>query len=138
LLRTVAEGPVFSAKHERFFCGIVSPEKAQDETVPSLLHFSNVPGLDVLASIDEGRRRLTLSVVQKLEDEALDVEFSFWGMSPKRGRAMKRSLVSKGGVLAANTLDEPDLVGITSEVVELDGRLTFPPASLTVLELDVP
>jgi|GEM_PF-962430 len=137
VVETVVDCPTFAAKHERFFCGIVSPEKARDEKLPSLLHFPEVPGLDVLTSVDEKKRRMTVSVVQKLEKEPITAKFQFLGVSPK-GRTVKASTLTGGkNLLTENTLSKPDRVGTASRKIALSDRMVFPPASLTVLEFEV-
>ena len=128
--------PVFSAKHERFFCGIVDPEKANDETVPSLIHYDDVSALDVLVTVDDDKKKACLSVVQKLEDRPLDVRLSFRCLQPK-GDWMRVSRLTGDSLLATNTLDSPDNVGIETQPEPLVDVFHFPPASLTMLEFDV-
>jgi len=110
----VVGAPVLSAKHERFFCGIVDPDKAQDETLPTLLHYNDIPALDVLMSIDSQKKKACLSIVQKLEDKPLAVHLSFRGLQPK-GDSVKISRLTGDSLSAANTLSSPDNVGIKTE-----------------------
>lgn len=137
VVRVVADGPTFQAKHERFFCGIVDVEKAKDETLPTLLHFNAVPALDVLASVDEAGRRLRLSVVQKLEKEPIRARLAFRGAAPKGGTVRVRRLTGGDDLQVENTLARPDRVGVAAETVPLGESFEFPAASLTVLELDL-
>jgi alpha-N-arabinofuranosidase len=134
VLRTVADAPTFKAKHERFFCGIVDPVKARDETLPSLVHFNDVSALDAVATFDDATGKLALSLVQKLEDRPLRVRLDFHGLVPS-GRTMTlRRLTGGENLLAENTLEHPGRVGIGLETVPLSLTLDLPPASFTTLE----
>lgn len=134
-VQTAVDGPTFAGKHERFFCGIVDVEGAKDETKPSLVHFPHAPALDVVASIDG--HKLTLSVINKLEDQPLTTRLSFRGVEPKGDSITVRRLTGGEDLEAKNTLDHPDRVGIAEETVKLGETFTFPAASLTVLEFEV-
>jgi len=134
VVRTIVDAPTFAAKHERFFCGIVDAEKAKDETVPTLMHFDEVPALDAVVSINETNRKVTLSVVQKLEDRALKTRLTFHGLQPSGDTMRVHRLTGGEDLLAENTLDHPDRVGIATETVPLSTEIVFPPASLTVIE----
>jgi alpha-N-arabinofuranosidase len=134
---TICDGPVFRAKHERFFCGIVDPVKARDESLPTLLKFDDLPALDAVASVDDDRETLTVSLINKLEKQPLTVRLNFRGLQPA-GRTMTlRRLTGGENLLAENTLDHPDRVGMTEETVPLAATLTLTPASLTVIEMNV-
>jgi alpha-L-arabinofuranosidase len=133
VVNVAVDGPTFTAKHERFFCGIVDVEKAKDETLPTLVHFRDVPALDAVASVDDGRRRMTLSVVQKLEDRPLKTRLTFRGLQPS-GASMTVHRLTGDGLLAENTLDHPNRVGVVTETVPFTDAVTLPPASLTVFE----
>ncbi len=135
VVKAVTDGPVFAAKHERFFCGIVDPEKAQDETLPSLLHFDDVEALDVLVSVDEAAGKIAMSVVQKLQDRPLSVRLTWRGLAPK-GDSVKVSRLTSDSLAATNTLDSPDNVGIETATQPLSEVVTLPAASLTVLEFE--
>ena len=135
VVETVVDGPVFKAKHERFFCGIVDPEKAKDETRPSLLHFDDVPALDVVTSVDDDRRKMTISVIQKLEKRPLQVRLDCRGLTPDGEKMTVHRLTTSHGLLAENTLDHPDRVGIETKTAKLSTTIKLPPASLTVLEI---
>ena len=137
VVETVVDAPVFKAKHERFFCGIVSPEKAADETLPSLLHFDDLPALDVLTSVDDARRQLTISVVQKLPDRPVTARLELHGLQATGDEMVLSRLTGGEDLLATNTLDHPDCVGITTQRVKRSADITFPPASLTVLKMDL-
>ena len=134
-VQTAVDGPTFAGKHERFFCGIVDVEGAKDETKPSLVHFDRAPALDVLASVDG--RKLTLSVINKLEDRPITTRLTFRGVEPRGNRLTVRRLTGSENLDATNTLDHPDRVGIAEERVKLGDTYTFPPASLTILLCDV-
>ncbi len=135
-MRSLVDAPTFKAKHERFFCGIVSPEKAVDESVPSLLHFDDVSALDVVVTHDAKRKKLVVSVIQKLADRPLMTRFTWRGLQPA-GSTVKVSRLTGPSLLATNTLDSPNNVGITSQTRPVTDTFTFPPASLTVLEFKV-
>lgn len=137
VVETVVDAPVFKAKHERFFCGIVSPEKAADEKLPSLLHFDDLPALDVVASIDDARRKLTLSIVQKLPDRAITARLDLRGLAAAGGAVTQRRLTGGEDLLAANTLDHPDRVGVETRRVPFTLEIALPPASLTSFEIDL-
>ncbi len=137
VVETVVDGPVFKAKHERFFCGIVDPEKAKDETRPSLVHFDDVEALDVVATVDDARRKLTLSIVQKLADRPLTVQLDLHGLAPVGKEMTLRRLTGGEDRLAENTLDHPNRVGLDVKRVPLSTTITLPPASLTVLEMEI-
>lgn len=137
VVETVVDAPVFKAKHERFFCGIVSPEKAADETLPSLLHFDDLPALDVAASVDNTKRKLALSIVQKLPDRPLAVRLDLHGLVAAGGSVTQRRLTGGEDMLAANTLDHPDRVGIETRRIPYSPEFSLPAASLTSLEIDL-
>lgn len=135
-VQTFYEGPVFPAKHERYFCGIVDVEKAKDETLPTLLHFDDVEALDALATVDGKRGRMSLSVINKLEDRSLTARLTFRGIEPRSQRARVHRLWGKS-LQAANTLDSPDNVGLVEETERVSDSYTFAPASLTLLEFEI-
>ena len=133
VVRTGCDGPTFRAKPERFFCGVVDPAKARDESLPTLLKFNDLPALDAVASVDDGRRTMALSLINKLEKRALAVRLNFRGARPA-GRTMTvRRLTGGKNLRAENTLDHPDRVGTTARTVPLKTTLILPPASLTVI-----
>lgn len=136
VVETPVDAPVFNAKHERFFCGIVDPEKARDEKLPSLLHFKDISALDVLASIDDNRKRLTLSVIQKLEDQPVTTRLTFRGVTPRMDRVQFTRLVGPS-VTSGNTMEQPELVHLETEVRCVGETFVFPPASLTILEFEI-
>lgn len=135
-VRTVVDGPVFPAKHERFFCGIVDVEKAKDETLPTLIKYDDVPALDVLTTVDEKRGRVSMSVINKLEDRPLTTLISFRGISPSFERVKVHHLTGSS-LTATNTLDSPGNVGLETQTVAVGETFTFPPASLTLLEFSI-
>jgi len=137
VVECVTDGPVFNAKHERFFCGIVSPEKAADDSLPSLLHFDDLPALDVAASVDDARRKLVISVAQKLPDRAVTARLDLRGLAAAGEWMTVRRLTGGEDLAAANTLDHPDRVGIETRRVKRAMEFDFPPASLTAIELDI-
>jgi alpha-N-arabinofuranosidase len=137
VVRTSVDGPVFAGKHERFFCGIVDAEKAKDDSRPSLNHYTDVPALDVLASVDEAARKLRVSVVQKLETEPVGATLRFRGLRLKNAPVRVHRLTGGEDLKAENTLDHPDRVGVAVETVPFSETFTFPPASLTVLEFEL-
>jgi alpha-N-arabinofuranosidase len=137
VVETVYDGPVFRGKHERFFCGIVDPVKAQDEALPTLLKFDDLPALDAVASVDEPQGTLTVSLINKLEKQPLTAHLNIRGLQPA-GRTMTiRRLTGGRNLCAENTLDHPGRVGTTVEKVPLATTLTLPPASLTVVEMTI-
>lgn len=129
------DGPTFSAKHERYFCGIVDIEKARDETLPTLLHFDRVQALDVLVTYDDAKKKIAMSVIQKLEDRPISARITFVGAKPKGESITVHRLVGEG-LLAENTMDSPNRVGIATGTVPFSDTITFEPASLTLLEFD--
>lgn len=135
-VETVVDAPQFSAKHERYFVGIIDPEKAKDEDAPTLLHYDDISALDVLTSIDESRGRMSISVVQKLEDRPLKTRLTFRGVQPRGGRATIHRLTGHG-VMAENTFEHPHEVGLETRVEEVGEFFVFPAASLTVLEFEI-
>ncbi|MBI4282941.1 MAG: hypothetical protein HY663_00555 [Chloroflexi bacterium] len=132
----VVDAPVLSAKHERFFCGIVDPDKSQDETLPTLLHYDDIPAIDVLVSVDSQNKKACLSIVQKMEDRPLTVRLSFRGLQPK-GDSVKVSRLTGDSLSAANTLLSPGNVGIKTETQPMCDVFTIPPSSLTVFEFKI-
>ena len=135
VVETVFDGPVFRGKHERFFCGIVDPVKAKDESLPTLLKLTDLPALDALVSVDDARQRVAVSLINKLEQQPLSVRLNFRGLKPK-GRTMTvRRLTGGKDLQAANTLDHPDRVGTVVETVPLTTTIALPAASLTVIEM---
>jgi len=136
VVETVVDGPTFAAKHERYFVGVINPEKAKDDTVPTLIHYDDLPALDVLTSIDESRGRMTISVVQKLEDKPLKTRLTLRGVQPRSGRATIHRLTGES-VTAENSFEQPHAVGLATSVEEIGEFFEFPPASLTVLEFEI-
>ena len=138
VIQTAVDGPTFSGKHERFFCGVVDPNQARDETRPTLVHYRDVPALDVLASVDNSRRRLSVSIVHKQETEPVRVWFRFRGVTPVTERMITMHRLTGGEDLqAANTLEQPDRVGISCAQIPFSETLELPPASWTVLEFPI-
>ena len=137
LVETVVDAPVFKAKHERFFCGIVDVEKAKDERLPTLEHFDDISAVDVVASIDEAKRKLTLSIVQKLETRALEVRLDLRGVSVAGKTMTVQRLTRDGDLWCENTIERPDRVSIATQTEPLTTALTLPPASLTVIEFAI-
>jgi alpha-N-arabinofuranosidase len=133
---SAVDAPLFSAKHERFFCGIVDPEKAKDENLPTLLHYDDIPALDVLVSIDRESKTACMSVVQKLEEQPLTVALTFCSLQPT-GDTIEVARLTGESPAARNTLDEPHNVGITTETAPRTNTFTFPPASLTFLTFNI-
>jgi len=129
------DAPRFKAKHERFFCGIVDAEKAKDETLPTLQHFDDIEALDEVASVDDARRKMTVSVVQKLADRPLSVGVDWRGVTPVGTKMTMHRLTGGDDLLAENTIEYPHRVGIETKTVERTPVLELPPASLTVLEM---
>jgi len=137
VVQTVVDGPTFAGKHERFFMGIVDVEKAKDDTVPTLLHYNEIPALDALASVDEQKGTATLSVINKMETAPLKVRLTFRGLQPKGQSVTMQRLTGREDLLAENTLDEPNRVGIATQKIPLSDVVTLPPASLTLLRFGV-
>ena len=135
-VQAAVDCPVFSAKHERFFCGVVDPQKAKDETLPTLLHYDDIEALDVLVSVDRAQGKLAMSVVNKLEDRPLTARLTWRGIEPG-GSEMKVSHLTGDSLQAVNTLDSPGNVGIETRREPVAPVFTFPAASLTVLEFAI-
>jgi alpha-N-arabinofuranosidase len=131
---TAYDGPTFSAKHERYFCGTVDVEKAKDENLPTLLKFPDAPALDVVVAIDEARGRMCVSVVNKLADRPLCVKLDWHGkFVPASPRAKVHRLTGES-LSETNTAEHPERVGLSTREETIGETFTFPPASLTVLE----
>ena len=107
-----------------------------DETLPSLVHYDDIPALDVVVSIDDQKKKVCMSVVQKRQDRPLTVALNFRGLRLK-GSTMEVSRLTGDSLNATNTLDSPNNVGVETETKPITDVFTFPPASLTVLELDI-
>ena len=137
VVATVVDAPTFKAKHERFFCGVVDVEKAKDEKLPTLQHFDDIAALDVVASVDDARRKLTISILQKLADRPLRVALDLHGVTFDGKPMTMHRLTGADNLLAENTLDHPHRVGIKTRRMKQTTTLTLPPASLTVLELGI-
>lgn len=137
VVETVVDSPVFAAKHERFFRGIVDVEKARDETLPTLERFDDIQSVDALASLSANGHKLRFSVVQKLETRPLTVRIYPHGLTPTGGAMVVHRLTREGGLQAENTLDHPLRVGMQTRTEPLSTTVTLPPASLTVFEFDV-
>jgi alpha-N-arabinofuranosidase len=137
IVEAVTDAPLFSAKHERFFCGVVDVEKARDDKLPTLQHFDDIPALDVLVSIEDARKKLSITLIQKLPDRPLTVRLDLHGIAVKGEKMMVSRLTGGKDLLAENTLDAPDRVGIQSGRENLTTTFTLPPASLTALAMDL-
>ena len=136
VVRTIYDGPTFPAKHDRYFMGAIDPEQAAQDDAPTLLHFDHIDALDAVTSIDRECGRLVLSVINKLEDRALATRLTMRGVQVKQQPITVHRLTGTS-VRSANTLDQPDEVGLASQTISLGDTFTFPPASLTVLEMAV-
>lgn len=134
VIETPSVAPRFSAKHERFFCGIVDPEKARNESLPSLLHFDDLNALDALASLDPERRQLNLSIIQKLEDRPLNVRLTLRDLVPVRG-PVKLTRLTGANLTECNTLDHPDRVGLETTTQPFSETICLPSASLSILKI---
>jgi len=91
------------------------------------------PLLDVAATRDEGRGRLTLSVVNRSPDEAITARIELLGLAAQ-GEVQLDVLAADPG--AVNSFEAPDAVTPRGEtLVAGPDRLVhaFPPASHTVL-----
>jgi alpha-L-arabinofuranosidase len=91
----------------------------------------------VVASVDDARRKLTLSIVQKLADRPLKVRLDLHGLEPAGREITLHRLTGGEDLLAANTLENPNRVGMETKRTELATTWTLPPASLTVLEMQL-
>ncbi len=135
VITTTCDGPTFCGKHERFFCGTVDPDQAQKENRPTLIHYREVPALDVLASLDRARGCLAVSIVQRLEQQPVRVRFRFRGIAPATDSPLRLHRLTGGEDLAAvNALDAPDRVGVRTHSFPFTEEIELPPASWTVLE----
>jgi len=73
IVETVVDGPTFKAKHERFFCGVVDPDTAKDESLPTLEHFDDIPAIDAVAGVDDKRaRRAAYSIPNTMHSWVVD------------------------------------------------------------------
>ncbi len=137
VVESVIDAPVFKAKHERFFCGIVDVEKAMDETLPTLEHFDDISALDAVASLDDAGQTLTLSLLHKLADRPMTVRLDLRGIAPVGDTMSVHRLAGGADLLAENTFDRPNRVSIQTTTEPLATTLSIPPASLTVLEYSI-
>ncbi|MEO6906643.1 MAG: alpha-L-arabinofuranosidase C-terminal domain-containing protein [Abditibacteriaceae bacterium] len=134
VVQSAINSPTFAARHERFFNGIVDVEKAADQMHPSLRHYDAVPALDALVSVD--KNRATISLVNKLQSEPLEVRLHWFGVEPGN-QTVSIQRLDCSDFEKTNTLDEPFNIVPTKEEVMLDGALLLPPASLTVFKIEL-
>lgn len=132
VVQSAVNAPTLPACHERFFNGIVDVEKADDQTRPSLRRFDAMPALDALVSRSE--TSATVSLVNKLQSEPLQVHLHWFGVKPEK-QTVSIQRLDCSDIDKANTLDEPFNIVPTEDEVTLEGVLLLPPASLTVLKI---
>ena len=136
VVRTVCDGPTFAGKHGRYFEGVVDVAETHDDTRDTLLHFDDLEALDVVTSIDRDARKMTVSVVNKLETQPLATRLNFRGVEPV-GPIMQVHRLIGTALDASNTLDSPDNVGIETTESPRTDIYTFPPASYTLLQFSI-
>lgn len=93
--------------------------------------------LDVAASCDEARKRITLAVVNRAYDRGITTNVQLGDGAVARGAVGYEVNGAAPDVL--NSFAEPAAVGVRQRVVEADGRsfvYTFPAHSVTVLCLE--
>lgn len=98
----------------------------------------DVPYLDVSAALAPDKRTLTLAVVNRHHDAAIDAELRFVGMRVGREWAVEEVGGPQFAVMDRNTLEDPHRIGVTRHVVDGDNRpssWTFAPRALTMLTL---
>ncbi|MAE59904.1 MAG: hypothetical protein CMJ49_00955 [Planctomycetaceae bacterium] len=136
VVRTMYDGPTFSAKHGRYFEGVVDVSATHDEASDTLLRFDDLEALDVLTSIDRAARVMTVSVVNKLEHQPITAKLNFHGVEPT-GDTVRVHRLTGDDPRASNTLDSPDNVGIESTEAPRSHTVTFPPASYTLMQFTI-
>jgi len=90
----------------------------------------DVPWLDVAAMLGPDGREVTLSVVNRHHDSAVEAEIAFPGGLPSEVAVWE---LYGDDPLAANGPDAPARVAPRERTAAFDGRWSFPPASHTVL-----
>ena len=140
-------GPTFTCHHPRTFPGIVDVDEGGQEIENAaqrelMMAFENLPYLDACATYDRPSRRLSLSVVNRHETEAIETHVQILGATvrgTKRiGGACGQQLTA-ASVKVENSLDQPDSVcpaPIEELKVTNDFRIVFPARSHTVFYLD--
>ena len=95
------------------------------------------PYLDVSATVDVGRRNLTLAVVNRYREEDIPTAIDILGAAV--GREAMRYEVNHPDIRAGNTAEAPDRVGVAERPLTSAAphfTYTFPAHSLTVLTLE--
>lgn len=101
-------------------------EGSDNKTFPSLLGSASVTG-----------KQLHLSVVNTNVSEAMEVTINLGGKSVK---SAKQTILTAKDIHAHNTFEEPNGVAPVSSAISASGstlKHTFPPASITMLDLEL-
>jgi alpha-N-arabinofuranosidase len=94
--------------------------------------------LDVSATRDAAGRHVTLSVVNRSPDDAVNTQICAGRSLGSTGATVH--LVHSPSPTAANSFAEPDLVGVRTEIIQGNStelELTFPPHSFSCVELSL-
>ncbi|MBO3797517.1 MAG: hypothetical protein JTT13_01435, partial [Candidatus Brockarchaeota archaeon] len=94
-----------------------------------------VPYVDASATVSKDRETLYLYVLNRSEDDGVELQVDFKGFTPKSG---VQQFIAGESVEDGNTLDEPDRVRIEQARVEaVDGRINIvlKPHSVNVVRL---
>jgi alpha-N-arabinofuranosidase len=94
--------------------------------------------LDVTATLDPDGKRLALNVVNRSHDREMETDICLTG-ARFRGPA-RASVINGPHVKAANTFEQPELVGVRESSIEAQASsatVAFEPHSVTVLELEI-
>jgi len=124
-LNAFVESPAYSTK---IFCELGSTgEDAPIETVPYL---------DVSATTDKEATRLSLVVINRHKEEAMEVDIDLGGFQPKKKALVYE--INGETVETQNSFSEPDNVKIVENVFDKaagEFAYAFPPHSITLLKL---
>lgn len=94
--------------------------------------------LDVAATRDEGRQGITVTVVNRDQENPVRADVIL--QDGARARAARASEINGTSIGAVNSFEQPDAVGVFEREIHLDGgnlAYTFPAHSVTVLRLEL-
>ncbi|HBF11012.1 alpha-N-arabinofuranosidase [Thermotoga neapolitana] len=96
----------------------------------------NVPFLDAAASVSEDGKKLVIAVVNYRKEDALKVPIRVEGLGQKKATVYT---LTGPDVNARNTMENPNVVDITSETITVDTEFehTFKPFSCSVIEIEL-
>jgi alpha-L-arabinofuranosidase len=100
---------------------------------------AGIPHLDASATLDEGERRLYLSVVNRHRTEEIAARVRLRDAIPAGAGRLHR--LWGPDALAGNTIDAPDAIAPTTAPLALDGAeftIALPPHSYSIVEVPLP